>query len=89
MQVLIEVDLDGTEWSVRQDGDRFTRMSPDGVCDHSEIVVRVLGTAVGKMLAALISDSTTPSDLMAVFQAEITRFTGNVPSHVCDGVGCC
>lgn len=89
MQVLIEVDLDSTTWSVRQDGDRFTRMSPDGVCDHSESAVRVLGAAAGKMLAALISDSTTPSDLMAVFQAEITRSTGNAPSHVCDGIGCC
>lgn len=89
MQVLIEVDLDSTTWSVRQDGDRFTRMSSDGICDHSESAVRVLGAAAGKMLAALISDSTTPSDLMAVFQAEITRSTGNAPSHVCDGIGCC
>lgn len=87
--VKVEVELDDAVLSVIQE-DRLVYDVPSG---RSGAAVQTLGTAVGKMIAALGADSDTPSSvLMVEFHKAVVRSARSAtpaPGHTCDGVGCC
>lgn len=89
MLVRVEVEFDDTELSVKQE-ERLMCAMPSG---RSGVAVRTLGTAVGKMLAALGAGSDTPpAVLVSEFQDAVVRAARSAaptPDHTCDGVGCC
>lgn len=93
MRVQVEFELDDTVLSVIQEERLVQSMTAGRPAGRSVAAARTVGTAVGKMLAALGAGSDVPMVvLVAEFHEAVVRSARCAPpaqGHTCDGVGCC